>query len=153
LELSKKEPGRYVAGRWRTMDPDRTDRTGDIYRRTPEVHDTKIPQVAFSPPKNRELVQQYEAQKADFQAQFYDEAISELGEGGTGDGDSERVTDTVIKKIRSNGGPEQYLREINNGAQIILDRQQIEQQYDIGSRRSKRVKKALISNMSRDDII
>jgi len=154
LELSKKVPGRYVAGRWRSMDPDRTDRTGEIYRRTPEVHETRIPQVAFTPPKNQELVNKYEDEKADFQARFYDEAISELGDGDTGDGDDEeRVTDTVIKKILSNGGPEEYLRDINNGAQTVLDRQQIEQQYDIGARRSKRVKKALINDMNRDDII
>jgi len=145
-------PGRYVAGRWRSMDPDRTDRTGEIYRRTPEVHETRIPQVAFTPPKNQELVNQYEDEKADFQARFYDEAISELGDGDTTD-DEKTTSEEVAEEILSNGGPQEYLREINNGAQTVLDRSQIEADFDIGRRRSKRVKKALINDIGRDDII
>jgi len=152
LELSKKVPGRYVAGRWRSMDPDRTDRTGEIYRRTPEVHETRIPQVAFTPPKNQELVNQYEDEKADFQARFYDEAIDALGDGDTTD-DEKTTSEQVAEQILSNGGPQEYLREINNGAQTVLDRSQIEADFDIGRRRSKRVKKALINDIGRDDII
>jgi len=152
LELSKKVPGRYVAGRWRSMDPDRTDRTGEIYRRTPEVHETRIPQVAFTPPKNQELVNQYEDEKADFQARFYDEAIDALGDGDTTD-DENTTSEQVAEQILSNGGPQEYLREINNGAQTVLDRSQIEADFDIGRRRSKRVKKALINDIGRDDII
>jgi ABC-type oligopeptide transport system ATPase subunit len=149
LELGTKEPGEYVRGRWRWLDPDRVDITDEIYREKPTYDGRDIDTVAYTPPDDEDLVETYEERKEQFQKQFYDEALGELEDNA----EEETKPTDVAEAIRSNGGLEEYTNEINGGTQIVLDSDLIAADYGIGAQKSQRVKKLLMRDSDRSDLL
>jgi len=73
---------------------------------------------------------------------------------GTESADDEPTTaQEIATDIRENGGAEEYLNEINNGAQIVLDRHSIAAEYDIGKEKSKQVKKLLKADVDIEEVL
>lgn len=80
-EITEKEDGEYVRGKWKWMDPDRADDTGRIYKKYPRRRQglavKRITSFAFTPP-DPVIVEPYEEAKGAFQEEFYQRAIEEL---------------------------------------------------------------------------
>jgi hypothetical protein len=153
-EIKTKEPDEWVAGPWHWMDPDRADITGKVYRKKPRVDGAQVLTVRLQPPTDDELVANYEARKGEFQQEFYDEAIEALGDGdGDEEEDSLDSAPEIAADIRDDGGAEQYIREYNNGAQVVLDKDAIAVDYSVGDRVAKKVKKALLPDVDREGVI
>lgn len=145
-EIQNKRPGEYVDGKWFWVDPDRTGTTGKIYRKYPRTNSgDRVTSIKFSPP-DPDHVEPYEDRKRSFQSEMYDDAIEALSDD-EGDED-EMTTDEIAGEILDD--PDQFIKTINNGAQTVLDRNRIEREYDIGARRSKRVKSQVIDELDRD---
>lgn len=81
FEIVEKEPDEQVVGKWKYMDPDRTDETGQIYKKFPRVYRNgqriRVTRLKFAPPP-AELTDPYEERKADYQEQVYAETLAEL---------------------------------------------------------------------------
>lgn len=153
LEIRHKEPGQYVGGPWRWLDPDRVDITGEVYRKTPSHDGTDLKRVKFSPPEDDDLVERYEERKTEFQESFYDETIDTLE--GNGEDETADTPDTphdIAAAIRSDGGVEQYIKEINGGAQAYIDTDEISLDYHVGDPKAKKVKKLLMRDLDRDGL-
>lgn len=151
FEIGEKEPNEYVAGRWRWLDPDRVDMSGKIYRKKPRYNGQPVPRVKFTPPTDAGLIDEYEERKAEFQRDFYDRAVDELDDN---DGeDSSQSPQEIAEEIRQNGGADEYLREINNGTQVIMDTDRIAIDHDLTDRKAKKVKKLLLDDVDREDVL
>jgi len=144
IEMVDKVNGEYVVAKWKWMDPDRADDTGTIYKKFPRRRQNgqiqRLTRVAFTPPPE-EIVEPYEATKDEFQEEFYDEVIQELDDSTDDEEDDELSVQDIAEKIQSNGGIDQYIE--SNGSQQYIDRDLIEMDYDIGGKKSKKVKKLL----------
>jgi hypothetical protein len=153
-EIKSKEPDEWVAGPWHWMDPDRADITGEVYRKKPRVDGYRILSVRLQPPEDEELVAAYEDRKSEFQAEFYDEAIDALTDGESGEESDEPTSpQEIAQDIRDNGGPEQFIREYNNGAQAVLDKEAIAVEYGVGDRKAKKVKTILIDEVDVEGVM
>lgn len=145
-EIEQKVAGKYVQGGWKWIDPDRTNTTGENYHHFPKNdRGQRILSIGFSPPRE-ELVEPYEERKTVFQREMYDEAIDELEDD---DGDDELSTRDIAEEIRE-GGVGEYIRKINNGKTVYFDRNAVEAEYEIGARRSKKVKSLLADDLPED---
>lgn len=147
-EITKKNPGEWVEGKWKWIDPDRTGATGTIYKKYPrDDRGNRVTRLKFAPPRE-ELVEPYEARKTAFQEAMYEEAIGALRDD---DDEDELDAEAIADEIREDG-LDGYVREINNGAQRVFDRKAVEREYGIGKARSKRVKNALTDELP-DDVM
>jgi len=155
IELVKKKDGHYVQGPWWSSNVDRMglSRSGDSVK--PVINGNQVGAVSFSPPSD-EIVEPYEVAKQEFQEDFYDETIAELRgeeledeneEGGTPTQPADIVADIVDDDI------EPYLKEINNGTQVVVDMDAIKLDYDIGSRKAKTVKTGIKREADMEDLL
>jgi hypothetical protein len=146
-EITNKVPDEYVEGKWKFLDPDRTFADGTTYEKYPRRRESgwkkRIKNFAFAPPRD-EVVVAYEEEKEEFQREMYEETLEELGDGDGDDDDGLTEPSEIAEDIRANGGAQQYVREINNGAQRILDKNAIGEDYGVGRKRAKRVKTQLL---------
>lgn len=149
--VNKNEDRGYVQGPWFDANVERMDmgtHSTSIWWNKPEIGGREIGAVSFSPPSEN-IVEAYEETKTEFQQEFYDEAIAELrGEDRDGDdGDEDELSKPAdIAADIIDSGVNEYIRDINNGAQRIIDKDEIAVEYDIGSRKVKQVKAALKRN-------
>jgi hypothetical protein len=152
-EISGKEPDEYVIGRWRWLDPDRVDITGEIYRKKPRYDGKIIDSLKVTPPTDDELIEAYKERKEGFQEGVYDGAIDELDPEDADDGEQYDGPREIADAILANGGPEQYMREINNGTQVVLDSDRIAVDYKVGDPKAKKVKKVLLDEVDREGLL
>jgi len=148
VEIVKKKDGEYVQGPWYKSNVDRmgmSRRSDSVWWSKPVIQGKQVGAVSFSPP-SEEIVEPYEEVKEEFQEEFYDETIAELrGEDPDADDEAEQKPTApaeIAQEIIAEG-PREYVREINNGTQVIVDADLIAIDYDIGSRKAKKVKKAV----------
>lgn len=148
-EITEKVTGSHVKGKWKYLEPDRTDTTGTIYHKKPRIdrdgRTVRVDWLKFTPPSS-DLVDEYNKQKAAHQKEFYEETLQELGDA-TEEADADISPNNIVDKIRQDGGVDQYVQEINNGAQQILDKDLIAADYEVGETKAKRVKKILLKDM------
>lgn len=144
LELTEKEKGEYVRGKWKFLDPDRTDTTGTIYKKYPRRRVdgvvVRITSVAFTPPSPA-VIEPYEQRKAEFQEEFYEKVIDEL-EGADEEEDEDTAKDPkdVAEEIIGNG-VEKYVSEHPQNGLRYVDPDLIEMEYGLSIRQAKKVKK------------
>lgn len=147
-EIDEKEPGEYVAGRWKWIDPDRSDTTGKIYKKYPRTkRGNRITEIRFEPP-SASIVGPYQERKREFQEEVYNQAIEELSDD-VGDEDDRSPSD-IAGDILSNEGVGEYIREFNGGAQRVLDKDRIGAAYDLSKSERKEVKSLLMSEVDAD---
>lgn len=148
FEATEKEPGEYVRGKWKWLDPDRADRTGTVYhhfpRRQLNGQRIKIKTVAFTPP-SEELTEPYEERKREFQDQFYKETLAELNgtEGDSDDADTSQSPKEIVDAIQSNGGAEDYISTHGGNGTKYVDADLIEMEFDVSIRDARKAKKLL----------
>lgn len=157
LEIVNKEDGEYVQGPWYKSNVDRMgmSRSSDsVWWSKPVVRGSEVGAVSFTPP-SEDVVEPYEARKQEFQAEFYDETIAELrGESvDDGDGEDERPDPKEIANEIIDEGAEEYVNEINNGAQQVFDADLVAMDYGVGEGTAKRVKKQVIRNADMEEVL
>jgi len=150
-EITDKEDGDHVAGKWKWIDPDRSGVTGKIYRKYPRTQmGERVKSIGFAPPPES-LVEPYEEQKDSYQEEVYAEAIEKLSDEADDDGDgTENDPSDIAETILEEEGIRRYIKEVNNGAQTIIDKGLIKSEHDIGSRKAKQVKSKLADKVEID---
>lgn len=123
--------------------------SGDLYLKyhrlpDPETGIEKAYTGIGMPKPSEALRVKYEEEKQEFTSELNQQILDELRAGGGEDADVS--PQEVVEKIRSNGGPEHYLKEANNGREYI-DASLIEFDYDISARKAKTVKSALARDL------
>jgi ABC-type dipeptide/oligopeptide/nickel transport system ATPase component len=153
--IQSKNDGKYVRGRWWQSSVDRMGMTAssrDIWWDLPEMGTDKIESVDFAPPSEH-IVKPYEERKSEFQDEVYETAMEELADDEQA-GDDDSLTDPAdIAADIIDDDPHQYVREINNGAQRVFDKNQVGAEYDIGSRKQKRVKAIVEKRSDMDGVL
>jgi hypothetical protein len=127
-ELTEKEPGEYVRGKWKFLDPDRADTTGKIYRKYPRRREDgvekRITEIGFTPPAEA-LVEPYEERKSSFQEEFYGKAIDELdgrdGSEGADDEEEKPTLQEIADRVASNGVDEVISRHGHTKRPYVSD--------------------------------
>jgi len=81
LEITDKQPEEYVKLKWKWIDPDRVNSSGNILRKYPRRRQDgylkRITRNTFAPPREA-IVKPYEERKGEFQESIYEETIQEL---------------------------------------------------------------------------
>jgi hypothetical protein len=149
-EIMEKDPGQRVVGKWKWMFPDRTGKTGEIYHQYPRGPGGQIIETVGVKPPTEALIRPYEERKQTFQTEQYDAALAELEDDD--DSDDLKPPD-IAESILDSGSVDEYIREINNGAQTVLDKQELKNRWDIGAPRAKAVKSILLNELDREDIM
>jgi len=160
FKLVNKVDGEYVSAKPMRVEPDREGNGGEPYtiypRRTNQtargVQSTRpVKRVEFAPPEDA-TTEAYLDLKEEFQSKQYEETIAEL-RGEDVDEESELTPQDIADDIIDGAGIQAYIREINNGAQKIVDRDKIRSEFDVGKSRSKEVKRILMDETEEDDVI
>lgn len=142
-EIVQKVKDEYVRGKWKYIDPDRTDETGTNYKKKPRVYrdgnKIRVDWLKFSPPEG-DVVDEYLERKEAHQKEVYDQAISELEDDNEEEQEREITASDIAEKVKEQGVDE-YISD--NYGQKYIDRDLIEVDFGIGSAKSKRVKKVL----------
>lgn len=99
---------------------------------------------------SEETREAYEQKKSEYNQERYEELLEELLEdsGEAEDEPEDMGPKEIADIIQSNEGSEAYIKD-NNGREYI-DRDLIELEYDIGARKSKKVKKVLMERENLD---
>jgi len=160
FKLVNKVDGEYVSAKPMRVEPDREGNGGEPYtiypRRTNQtargVQSTRpVKRVEFSPPEDA-TTEAYLELKEEFQAEQYQETIAELrGEGGEDDNekDPERIAEEIVDDERI----DDFIREINNGAQQVIDKHSLKTEFDIGAPRAKQVKRLLMDEVDDTEVM
>jgi len=152
IEMVEKYPEAnppYAVGRWKRIDPTRDERD-KLYKKYPKMRvngtERRITQVSFTPP-DETLVENYEPKKDEFKKEL-NEAARE--EATVDDDNGLEQPKPIADDIRDRDITEQFLKD--NHGQRYIDRDEIELAYDIGSRKSGKVKKLLLKDVD-DDVM
>lgn len=113
--------------------------TGKIYRHYPEIGGREHRTLKIAPP-SEEIREAYEKKSDEYTQELNRELLEELLESQEEDDDKEKDPKWIAQDILD-GDPAEYISE-NNGVYFV-SRDLIELDYDIGGRRSKKVKAAL----------
>jgi ABC-type dipeptide/oligopeptide/nickel transport system ATPase component len=146
-EVTEKEPGEYVRGRWLWIDPDRTDSTGERYTKYPRRRQNgqtiRVTSMAFTPPP-QEIVEPYEERKDEFLDGFYEQTIGELNEEEEEEEDQGQTLDEVAEQI-VNGGLPTVVDTHGTTGEPYINRDLIRHEYDL-SHSDARTVKTLVEN-------
>lgn len=155
LELTDKEDGEYVTGKWKFLDPDRADTTGKVYRYFPrrrtEGQLLRVTSVAFRPPP-ADLVEPYEERKSEFQQQFYEETIGELrdeedGDDGDDGPDLQELAASVVDDEL-----EAYVDEHSQNGRRYVDKSLLRVDHDLSKTEAQTVKSLIEREVDLDEV-
>lgn len=152
-ELTEKEDGEYVRGKWKWMDPDRADETGKIYKKFPRRRVDgvilRITDIAFKPP-GRDLIDPYKKRKEEFQADFYDKTIEELSDEEE-DEEEEPGPKEIATEIAANG-LKNYISEDKRNGDPYINGNLIRAHYEMSHSDARTVKALLDQQFSTEDL-
>lgn len=138
----------YAVGKWKNIDPTRDERD-KLYKKYPRIRidgvARRITRISFTPP-DPDLVDEYEPRKEEFKQALNAEARDEATE----DDDALEDPKEIADDIREKDIIQQFIKD--NHGQRYLDRDEIELSYDIGARKSGKVKKVLLREVD-DDVM
>jgi hypothetical protein len=151
-EVTKCRDGEFVELKWKRIDPSRAGEN-KVYKKYPRVtvngRTRKVERIRVGlPPQG--FIEPYQAKKAQFKQELNEEVV------GMYEPDEEDTTDEltepkkIVEHILENEGVEPYIG--NNNGQTYLDKDMIAYEYDLGGRKSKRVKKGLEREANHDDL-
>jgi hypothetical protein len=125
--------------KWCDQDSD----TGKIYKKYPRIGGRKYKRLKISKP-SKELREAYEERKEAYTRDLNEQLLEELLEA-TDDDDGAKSQDphAIAEEIIENGEIETYVSEHSMNGREYIDSDEIELDYGIGGRKSKKVKKLL----------
>jgi adenylate kinase family enzyme len=132
-EITEKQEGDFVEGKWKFFDPDRSDDTGEIYKKYPRrIQDgqrKRITRMRFAPPEG-DVVENYEEKKDEFLEAFYEETIAELRDESVED--DEEDEDLSAKEIATELAQsiERVVAKDGNTGKPYINRDLIRAEYD-----------------------
>lgn len=146
LEVVEKVPDRHVSVKWKWLDPDRTDSSGQIYKKFPRRRENgyvrRIKRNHFAPPTNAELIEEYEQTKTKFQNEFYEKTIQEIEDTEEQTEDSEKSVKEWATEVAKDG-IEQVVSENGNTGELYINRDLIRAHYDLTHDDARAVKSVL----------
>lgn len=146
---SKREDEGYTTAKYKWVDQD-TD-TGKLYKKYPRLGGKKYKRLKIQKP-SRDLREAYEKRKEEFTNDLNEQLLQELLEDkgllDEDDEEDEKDPTTIAREIISGNSIPKYISD--NHGQKYIDRDLIEIDYDIGARRSKKVKKLLKREVPND---
>ena len=145
-EITEKNSGQWVEGKWKWIDPDRTDQTGKNLQKYPrQIIDGQVvkhTRMRFGPPSD-EVVDNYEARKKEFQRQMYQETIAEFRPDEDTESEEEEMSVKEVVEDVKDGNLEKYVSIHGGNGSTILDQDLIRLDYDLSVRDAKTVKKLI----------
>lgn len=114
--------------------------TGKIYRHYPEINGKEHRQLKIAPP-SEDLREAYEQRSDEYTAELNEELLEDLLKAEAEDDESDSDDPEWIAEDILDSGLDNYIED--NHGQKYISRKLIEVDYDIGRRRSKKVKAAL----------
>jgi hypothetical protein len=157
LEMTEKVGGEFVAGKWKWMDPDRTDSTGKIYKKYPRRRQhgvvKRITRVSFTPPSDN-ITEPYEERKGEFQEEFYEKTIEELSDtDDSGDDESNEswTSSEIAEEIANNGIAKVVVKNRKTGDPRV-EPELVREEYDIPYSKARTVKSKLESMLSTNEL-
>jgi len=153
IEIREKSDGEFVKAKWWQSEVDRMgfSKGNDTWWSEPEIDGKTVEAMKITPPSS-DVIEPYEEVKEGFQDEFYEETIAEL-RGETMDDDEEEMGPVEIAHEIIDTGPEQYITEINRGAQRVLDSDLIANDYDLGENTASRVKKEIKRQTEMEEVL
>jgi len=145
-EMTSLEDGSHADFKFKFLHPQRGP-SGETYeeypRRRIDGQRCRVTRLRVGPPP-QDLWEAYQERKSAFKDELYDETIEGLEDSP----EKEQTPSDVADDIREEGGPEQYIRDINGGSQKVLDADRIAAEYDsLSVRDAKRVKSLLMEDV------
>lgn len=144
FEIIEKKPDEYISGKWKYLDPDRTDSTGEIYTKYPRVYRNgqriRVERLKFAPPPDS-IVGPYEEDKAAYQEEVYEQTIAEFEDDDDGE-DGEKTIREVAAEV-SNDGIEEVVSAHGNTGKPYINHQLIRAEYNLTHDDAKAVKSLL----------
>jgi hypothetical protein len=154
LELTDKESDEYVTGKWKWMDPDRSDETGKIYKKYPRRRENgvtkRIRRFSFTPPAPG-LVEEYEATKDEFQTQFYKQVFNEMRDDEEQPAAGRKDLYKFAAQIANDGIADVIARNNQNGVPYI-NKDLIRADYDLSKSDARTVKAVLERQFDTDQL-
>lgn len=145
LEITKKNPDEWVRLKWKFIDPDRIDSSGNILKKYPrrlqDGYKKRITRNTFAPPEDSELVSTYEERKAKFQESVYEETIESLE-----DVEEEEDGGLTVKEVAAqvaNDGIGAVVGRHNQNNRPYINADLIRAEYEITHRDARTVKSLL----------
>jgi len=148
-EITDKVQDQYVRGKWKYLDPDRTDSTGTIYHKKPRIPidgittQRRVDYLKFRPPTG-DVVKEYKKQKQAHQNEVYSETLSEVDDDE--EEEEELSPHDVVEQIVSKG-PDHIVSIHGGHNKPVFDTDLIKLEYDTTVREAQTIKKLL----DRDD--
>jgi len=143
-EITDQEPGEYVIGKWKWMDPDRTDTTGNIYKKYPRrIQDGvkwRITRLSFRPP-DAELIAPYKEKKSEFQQAFYEKTIEEHEEDIEEEEEKKRTPSDVVAALKKGDALDAVVSIHGVTGEPYVDDDLVREEYGLTVRAARTVKK------------
>ncbi len=138
----------FAVAKWKNISPTRDERD-KLYKKYPRIRIDgvvqRVTRISFTPP-DPELVEAYEPRKDDFKAELNQEAREEASDEDASENDPKHIAE----QIKDRGMIQDYIKD--NYGQKYIDRDEIELEFDIGARKSGKVKKILLKEVD-DDVM
>jgi hypothetical protein len=146
LEITDKRPEEHVRLKWKWIDPDRVNSNGNILKKYPrriqDGYEKRIKRNTFSPPR-ADLVKPYEDEKSEFQAKFYDKAITKLEEAEADEDEADQQDPEDIATEIADGSLERYVDQHSTTKQAYINKDLIRSDYGLTHSEAKAVKSLL----------
>jgi ABC-type dipeptide/oligopeptide/nickel transport system ATPase component len=146
LEITEKRPEEYVKLKWKFVDPDRIDSSGNVLKKYPrrkqDGFEKRITRNTFAPPEDTDLIETYESRKGEFQDKVYAETIEALEDVDEEAEDDSLSVQEVADDI-ADGGLGEVVSEHGNTGEPYINHQLIRAQYDMSHDDAKAVKSIL----------
>jgi signal recognition particle GTPase len=151
LEITKKNPDEWVRVKWKFVDPDRIDSSGNILKKYPrrleDGYKKRITRNTFAPPDDSELVDEYEERKAHFQESVYEETIEALDDAEEEEENEQRTVKDIATEIAKDG-VSAVVSEHGNTGEPYINHQLIRAEHGITHDDAKAVKSLLDKQVS-----
>lgn len=154
FEITEKNEGKFVRGKWKWFDPDRMDETGKIYKKLPrrriDGRVRRIKTIAFTPPDGG-LIKPYEERKSKFQDEFYEKVIDQLEDDEDVEADDRKSVKEIATEIASNG-LKNYVSEDKRDGRPYINWNLIRVSYELSQADAKAVKALLDQQYREEDL-
>jgi len=146
IELVDKKPDEYVTVKWKFVDPDRIDSSGNIFKKYPRRlqngYKKRVTRNRFAPPEDDELVSDYESRKQEFQDSVYEETIEALD----GEEEAEQDDSLSVREIAdqlADGNIASVVSKHGTTGEPYVEHNLIRAEYEISHNDAKTVKTLL----------
>lgn len=146
IQMTAKRPGiDQTVAKYKYLDTDSD--SGKIYRHYPTVDGKKFQRIAINKP-SKQIREPYEVAKENYTTELNRDLLTDLLEEQEDKQAQESDPKDIAEEIIESGQVEEYVSE-NNGVEYF-DTDLVELDFDIGARKSKKVKKAILREVDLD---